>query len=124
MSIDKEFIVTDPESLLNKIVPPEGANMELEKAIKLCDTTAKHYDMMNMPTCAAEERQFAEWLRELQFYRTNSDNIMKRFSKEVGVMLKLQTRLEDLMRECSEKANAIGLEATEELEAISENWGK
>lgn len=44
-------------------------SMTLEKAIKHCDNAAKRYDMVNMPSCAAEERQMADWLRELQRYR-------------------------------------------------------
>lgn len=44
-------------------------SMTLEKAIEHCDNAAKRYDMVNMPSCAAEERQMADWLRELQRYR-------------------------------------------------------
>lgn len=52
------------------------SNMEsltLEKAIELCDKAAKRYDAMNMPSCAAEEKQMADWLRELQEFRATKE---------------------------------------------------
>lgn len=39
--ITKEFILTDPESLLNEIVPPDGATRELEKATALMENELK-----------------------------------------------------------------------------------
>ena len=55
---------------IESIVESDMKSLTLEKAIEHCNNAAKRYDMMNMPSCAAEERQFAGWLRELKMFRT------------------------------------------------------
>ena len=114
---------------IESVVESSMESLTLEKAIELCDNAAKRYDMMNMPSCAAEERQFAEWLRELKELRADcahcvymyGNNSMHRYAQEIKVMLRLQERLQSLIKECNEKATAIGEEAKAELDAIREN---
>ena len=123
--------MTENENLLKEFtaniestVESNMKSMTLEKAIEYCDNAAKRYDMMNMPSCAAEERQFADWLRELQEYRNHGDALMNRYSQEVEVLLRLQTTLEDILKECSAKATKAGEKAKKEMEVIRENRGK
>ena len=110
---------------IESTVESDMKSLTLEKAIEHCDNAAKRYDMMNMPSCAAEERQFAEWLRELQEYRNHVDALMNRYSQEVEVLLRLQIALEDILKECSTKATRAGEKAKKEMEAIrkdKESW--
>ena len=58
---------------LETAVKSNMKTLTLEKAIELCDKAAKRYDAMNMPSCAAEEKQMADWLRELKEFRETKE---------------------------------------------------
>lgn len=73
MKEDKNLLEEFTASI-ESTVESDMKSMTLEKAIEQCDNAAKRYDMMNMPSCAAEERQFADWLRELRELRVIHEN--------------------------------------------------
>ena len=51
-------------------------------------------------------------------YICMGENPMHRYSQEVEVLLNLQTKLEDIQRECSAKVVKAGEEAKAEIDAI------
>lgn len=118
---ENENLLEESTASIESIVESDMKSLTLEKAIEHCDNAAKRYDMMNMLSCAAEERQFADWFRELQEYRNHGDALMNRYSQEVEVLLRLQTALEDILKECSAKAAKAGEKAKKEMEVIREN---
>lgn len=61
------------EHNLEAAVKSNMKTLTLEKTIELCDKAAKRYDAMNMPSCAAEEKQMADWLRELKEFRETKE---------------------------------------------------
>ena len=99
--------------------------MTLEEAIKHCDEVSNQ----QCNACGTEHKQLADWLRELKELRADcahciymyGENSTHKYPQEIEVMLRLQERLENLLRECSDKATAIGEEAKEELRAIRED---
>ena len=68
--IENEELLKEFVANIESTVESNMKSMTLEKAIEHCDNAAKRYDVINMPSCAAEERQFAEWLRELKMFRS------------------------------------------------------
>ena len=72
--IDDKNLLEEFTASIESTVESDMKSLTLEKAIEHCDSAAKRYDMMNMPSCAAEERQFAEWLRELKELRAIREN--------------------------------------------------
>ena len=99
--------------------------MTLEEAIKHCDEVSNQ----QCNACGTEHKQLANWLRELQELRADcahciymyGNNSMHRYAQEIKVMLRLQERLQNLIKECNEKATAIGEEAKAELDTIRED---
>ena len=61
------------EHNLEAAVKSNMKTFTLKKAIELCDKAAKRYDAANMPSCAAEEKQMADWLRELKEFRATKE---------------------------------------------------